>query len=331
VRVSMIGFDDGSETEREWNDQNVAKINADLSSATDLTQARRLKENQHIAFEGDKKGGEFELHEAEAKRLLAMAGNPNGRLNSDVIFPWINATDIARRPRKMFIVDFGLAATEEAAAKYEGPFELLKKRGQREKAKLRSNPATWWLHERPRPDMRVALASLDRFIVTPRVAKHRVFVWMARGTLPDSRLCVFTSVDDYSFGVLHSRVHELWALATSSRHGIGNDPTYNNMTCFETFAFPQATEAQTAAIAAAATELNELRENWLNPPADSLSTKELNKRTLTNLYNQRPTWLVNAHKKLDRAVFAAYGWPDNLSDEDILARLLELNLQRDPA
>ena len=65
---------------------------------------------------------------------------------------------------------------------------------------------------------------------------------------------------------------------------------------------------------------------WLNPPG--ASETELKKRTLTNLYNQRPTWLDLAHRKLDEAVFAAYGWPADLSDEEILERLLELNLKR---
>jgi type II restriction/modification system DNA methylase subunit YeeA len=55
---------------------------------------------------------------------------------------------------------------------------------------------------------------------------------------------------------------------------------------------------------------------------------ELKKRTLTNLYNARPTWLDNAHKKLDAAVFAAYGWPEEIADEDILKNLLSLNLER---
>jgi hypothetical protein len=59
--------------------------------------------------------------------------------------------------------------------------------------------------------------------------------------------------------------------------------------------------------------------------------RELAKRTLTNLYNQRPTWLALAHQKLDSAVFAAYGWPDSLTDDEILERLLALNLHRDPA
>ena len=80
------------------------------------------------------------------------------------------------------------------------------------------------------------------------------------------------------------------------------------------------------AIAAAAKELVEQRDAWLNPP--DLSEKELQKRTLTNLYNERPAWLDEAHKKLDAAVFDAYGWPHDLSDEEILTRLLALNLER---
>lgn len=62
-----------------------------------------------------------------------------------------------------------------------------------------------------------------------------------------------------------------------------------------------------------------------------LPSDELKKRTLTNLYNERPTWLANAHANLDAAVFAAYGWPPDISDQGILARLLGLNPEREPA
>lgn len=106
------------------------------------------------------------------------------------------------------------------------------------------------------------------------------------------------------------------------------------------------------AIASAAKRLNELRENWLNPPewvdwvitpeeetagfpkrpvAKPGKEAELKKRTLTNLYNQRPAWLDNAHRALDAAVAAAYGWSDytwEMPDEEILRRLLALNLAR---
>jgi hypothetical protein len=79
-------------------------------------------------------------------------------------------------------------------------------------------------------------------------------------------------------------------------------------------------------IAEAARELDRLRRNWLNP--EGASEVELKKRTLTNLYNDRPTWLQNAHDKLDKAVFAVYGWPPNLPDEDVLKNLLTLNKER---
>ena len=63
-------------------------------------------------------------------------------------------------------------------------------------------------------------------------------------------------------------------------------------------------------------------------PRDEECAKELKKRTLTNLYNERPTWLALAHKRLDEAVFAAYGWDPAIFDEELLANLLELNLKR---
>jgi hypothetical protein len=80
------------------------------------------------------------------------------------------------------------------------------------------------------------------------------------------------------------------------------------------------------AIAEAARRLDELRRNWLDP--EGASEAELKKRTLTNLYNARPTWLANAHAALDAAVFEAYGWPQNISDENFLKNLLTLNLER---
>jgi hypothetical protein len=106
-------------------------------------------------------------------------------------------------------------------------------------------------------------------------------------------------------------------------------PRYTPTTCFETFPFPESTDERREAIAAAAVDLDRVRTGWLNPP--NASEAELKPRTLTNLYNQRPTWLVHVHTALDAAVLAAYGWPEDVDDEDILARLLGLNLQRNSA
>ena len=161
--------------------------------------------------------------------------------------------------------------------------------------------------------------------------------------------------DDTTFGILHSRFHEAWALRLGTWLGVGNDPRYTPTTTFETYPFPDgltpdmpaadyAAEPRAQAIAAAAARLNELREVWLNPPdlvdrvpevvagyPDRLVAKDeaaaaiLKKRTLTNLYNQRPTWLANAHADLDAAVAAAYGWPADIATDDALAALLALN------
>jgi type II restriction/modification system DNA methylase subunit YeeA len=331
VRVSMVGFDDGSETRLRLDGRQVEGINADLTSSSDLTQARRLKENLGISFMGDTKVGPFEIDSATATMMLA-APNPHGKPNSDVVRPWVNGLDITRRPRGMWIIDFPPGTSEEEAALYEKPFEYVVMRvlpERRENAR-KVYAERWWIHGEARPSMRASLAEGSRFLATPSVAKHRVFVWLQKDTLPDHKLFVFGRDDDYFFGVLQSRVHGEWALAKGSIHGDGSTggrPVYNNTTCFETFPFPRPTPGQVAAIGSAAADLNQLRENWLNPPG--LSEEDLKKRTLTNLYNERPTWLANAHRKLDQAVFAAYGWPADLDDAEVLSRLLALNLERE--
>lgn len=244
------------------------------------------------------------------------------------------------------------------------------------------------------------------------VAKHRLFAWLPSMQIPENLCVAIARADDTTFGILHSRFHELWSLRMCTWLGVGNDPRYTPTTCFETFPFPagltpadtahQRTEAveggalipadlpdtlsdalptedfkpnqplapahqapaaiktipprqAATAIAQAAQRLNALRQAWLNPPewTDTVPEvvplglsaspypdrivpkpgfeKELAKRTLTNLYNQRPAWLAAAHAQLDAAVAAAYGWADytaDMPDDEILRRLLALNLQR---
>ena len=183
--------------------------------------------------------------------------------------------------------------------------------------------------------------------------------------LPDHQLIAIARDDDTSFGILHSRFHELWSLRMGT--SLEDRPRYTPSTTFETFPFPEgltpnipaaryASDTRAIAIAEAAAELNRLRENWLNPadlvliepeivptaapgeapvkypdrilPRDEAAAKELKKRTLTNLYNQRPQWLANAHAHLDAAVALAYGWPVDLSDEQVLEHVFALNQER---
>jgi type II restriction/modification system DNA methylase subunit YeeA len=345
VRVSMVGFDNGEEKNRLINESKndlsdmalsnaimVSHINANLTYRADTTLAKRLRENENICFQGPIKAGPFDIEDELAQKMLRAPTNVNGRSNTDVVRPIINATDLVQQSRRRWAIDFGVMSQDDAA-KYEMPFEYVRKyvlpfRQEREGDQY----AKYWQFLRPRPELRNALIGKFRCFGTPRVAKHRIFSWIPANSIPDSRVYIFARDDDYFFGVLHSRIHEKWSLATSSRHGVGNDPTYNNTTCFETFPFPwqpgkePKDDLRVQAIAQAAKELVEQRDRWLN--VDGLSEAEKKKRTLTGLYNARPTWLDLAHQRLDEAVFAAYGWKSDLSDEEILEKLLALNLER---
>ena len=228
----------------------------------------------------------------------------------------------------------------------------------RSKARDAAALTTWWKLWRARHELREKVQNLTRYILTPRVSKHRFFVWADKTTLPDDATVAIARDDDTTFGVLQSRFHEAWSLRLGTWLGVGNDPRYTPTTTFETFPFPDglspnlpatsyANSPHSQAIARSAKRLDELRNAWLNPldlvivepevvpgypdrilPKDEPAAAELKKRTLTNLYNQQPQWLVDAHRELDGAVAAAYAWPSSISQEDALAKLLDLNLAR---
>ncbi len=329
VHISIVGFDNGSETERVFDGDVVERgINSNLTVGADLSSALRLTENVGLSFEGPSPKAPFDIAPELAARMLSEPLNVNGRPNSDVVRPVLNARDITQRARGMYTIDFGMMGMEEAS-QYEMPFERIKELVYPKRLEKSQEPHRnrWWQYARPRPNMREAISELRRYIATPVISKHRIFVWVAAEVMCNNLLDVFARDDDYSFGVLHCRIHESWArgMGTQLRE-VESAFRYTPTTCFETFPFPLPTDEQRAAIAAAAAELNRLRENWLNP-AD-VGAAELRRRTLTNLYNQRPTWLANAHDALDAAVADAYGWPADLPNQEILERLLALNLER---
>lgn len=328
VHVSIIGYDNGDEVARFLDGKPVTSINSDLTGGLDITRARRLKENLGIAFMGDTKGGPFDIPDSVAQTML-RAPNPHGKPNRDVIRPWVNGFDVTRRPRGKWIIDFGTNMPLEEASLYEAPFEYIRDRVKpvREGEDSRTTTKSWWRHERPRVDMRGALNGLRRYVATPNLTKHRLFVWLEPDTLPDHQLIVFARDDDFFFGVLQSRVHEVWAREKGTQlreeeSGFRYTPT----TTFETFPLPHCGETEREAVAAAAKALDTFREGWLHP--SGITPNELKRRTLTNLYNEMPSWLTQRHERLDRAVHAAYAWPYPLAEDEVLARLLELNESR---
>ena len=326
VHISFVGQDDGSDSVREIDGRVANSINADLTTGPNLSLARRLSESQSIAFIGDVKGGSFDLDQTTAEKLF-RSPNPDGRSNRDVVRPWVNGADLTGRRRGMWIVDFPLSATEREAALWEAPFEYVRRVVQPERETGKPTIAQWWLHMRPGHSMRASVRQLSRYIATPRVSKHRVFVWLDPETVLDCAAVAIARDDDYTFGIVHSRVHEVWVRAMGTQlRDAESGFRYTPTTCFETFPFPDPTPDQRARVGEAARRLVELRDGWLNPA--HLAPADLDKRTLTNLYNQRPAWLEDIHGELDAAVLDTYHWPTDLTEDVLLDRLLSLNLAR---
>ena len=168
--------------------------------------------------------------------MLRAPRNVNGKSNSDVVRPLISAIDLVQESRKMWTIDFAMMVLEEAA-QYEMPFEyvrrvVLPKRQTRRAAYAEQ----WWQYARARPEMRNALMGKTRFIATPAHAKYRLFVWVKPEILCNQATLVFARDDDYFFGVLHSRAHEVWALRQGT--SLEDRPRYTPTTCLETFPFP---------------------------------------------------------------------------------------------
>jgi hypothetical protein len=295
VRVSMIGFDGSEEQLKILDGSHVSQINSDLTSVqADLTSAVNLSENHNISFQGPSPKGSFDISENQARQMLS---DP---LNHSVIRPVMSAIDITQRSRSKWTIDFALMPIEQAK-KYKLPFDYVKENvfPVRSENRRLTYAEKWWQYAEARPGMRHALKDLEYFIVTPRVSKHRIFVWAKPEILANDGTIVFAREDDYFFGVLHSHLHEIWALRLGTWLGKGNDPRYTPTTTFETFPFPwpprqepgEAEDLRVKAIAEWARTLVAWREAWLNPPPpqagaiDVAYDKMLQKRTLTNLYN----------------------------------------------
>ena len=364
LRVSIVCFARARTGTASLDGRSVLRIFPDLSGGTaDLTKSLPLRHNQDVSVRGIERGGAFHVPGEVARLWTAKPLNPNNRPNADVLKRFITVRDLLGRSRDLWIIDFS-GLDEAEAALFEPVFAHAEEAIKSPRATNRETRTAdnWWRFRRSGEAFQKLTAPMSRFIATGLVTKHRFFVWLPREkVLPDTRVVVIARDDDCSFGIVSSLLHEMWTLNTCQYHGVGNDPVYTTGACFETFPFPAgltpnipasdyAADPRAVVIAATAKRLNELRENWLNPadlvrrvpevvpgypdrilPVDDKAALILKKRTLTNLYNERPAWLDNAHRDLDKAVADAYGWTDwgdGLPDDVILERLFKLNQDR---
>jgi len=317
-------------------------LNADLTVGASPDAAQPLRANERISSRGiSLHGAGFIVSVAKAAALgLGKVSGLEAHIR-----PYLNGRDMTGHSRGVMVIDlFGLTEAE-VRQRFPAVFQhlLLYVKPERD-ARKTSGPdgaqyaKQWWLHGKPRPNLRAALCGLPRYIATVETAKHRLFVFLPAAVLPDNKLVCIATADAWHLGVLSSRLHSAWTLASGAL--LEDRPVYVKTSCFDPFPFPIATLAQTAEIAALADELDTLRKERLAAHAHL---------TLTILYNilaairaghpltDADRDLLNAghvevlrhlHDRLDAAVAAAYGWPADLPAAAIVEHVVALNRER---
>ena len=314
------------------------EIHADLRVGAKVSGAKSLKANAGISSTGLILGSRgFVVDSATAKRLTV-----DGLRGTEVIVPIRNGRDLTDRPRDLYAIDLHGWNLEHLRTALPEIFQHLADRVLPERATNRDPRLRerWWLFRRSNEQLRAALAGLNRYIATSETAKHRVFQFLPIDVKPEHKLVVVASNVGEVLGVVCSRVHVVWALAAGGHLGVGNDPVYSKTACFEAFPFPSLEDAQRARIRTLAESLDAHRKRQQVQHPDL---------TITGMYNVLEklrsgealtakdqkiheqglvSVLKQIHDDLDAAVFDAYGWPRDLTDEQILEGLVALNAER---
>lgn len=312
-------------------------INADLTVGADVTAAVALKANNFISSPGVKLHGAGFIvtrHQAEALGLGKRVGLERH------IREYRNGRDLAATPRGVLVLDlFGLEA-ESVRRDYPEVYQhvLQNVKPERENNNRAYRRDNWWLFGENNPLFRQSLRGLTRYIATVETSKHRVFQFLDASILPDNMLVCIALDGGFHLGVLSSRVHVLWSLGTGGT--LEDRPRYTKSVCFDPFPFPLAPSELSQAITAVADELDAFRK---------ARQAEHPRLTITQMYNVLEKLrsgavlsdedervkkdglvliLKELHDRLDGLVCDAYGWPHDLSDEEVTTRLLALNKER---
>jgi hypothetical protein len=316
--------------------EQVGYINSSLTIGADVSAAVRLQSNSDLSFMGVTLVGDgFRLTADDLERLHVQA-NPK----TSVIRPYLTGKDISQKAEPRWIIDF--FGMDESTARNTSPacyqWVVDRVKPERMENKRPSYRDRWWIFGEPRQRMRAALTGLPRFLITPETSKYRFFVFAPEGLTPDHSLFAIASADALSLGILSSSVHQVWSAAAGST--LEDRPRWRNVTCFQPFPFPSCPDEQSRRIRelGEALDAHRKRQQALNPgltitgmynvleklrSGEELSAKErvIHEQGLVSV-------LKRLHDDLDAAVFDAYGWPHDLTDEQILEKLVALNAVR---
>jgi hypothetical protein len=319
---------------------NVAQgqILSDLTIGAALDSVQHLKSNVNLANRGVCLFGAGFIVTSSEATVLGL-GTIDGLEN--YIRAYRNGKDLTDKPRGVFVIDlFGLRESQ-VLDKYPSVYQhvLEKVKPERDLNNRPSRRDNWWLFGETNPKLRSMVRDLPRYIATVETAKHRTFQFLDREIMPDNMLVAIALDDAYHLGILSSQMHVIWALATGGDLG-GNTPRYNKTRCFDPFPFPNTTPQQQAHIRGLAEQLDAHRKrqqaaqptltltNLYNVveklrAGEALSAKEqiINQQGLASV-------VLSLHQQIDAAVTDAYGWPHDLPDSEVLARLVQLNHER---
>jgi len=372
VRIAMTVATKGKAAGQHWSvadesqapahlvyTERVGQISSDLRIGADVTATLALKANDGLCSPGVKLHGDGFIVTPEQARTLTQvqissAQPPYIRTGvgdgDEVVFDYRNGRDLASRPRGVKVIDLYGLSEAEVLERHPAIFQHLsnavrpQRNGQAAKSKTadaKQYAEKWWLFGKPRPDLRKALRGVTRYIATIETAKHRVLQFLPMSILPDNKLICIALDDAYALGILSSRFHVPWAIASGGRLGMGDDPVYVKSRCFDPFPFPaDVPESLKDKIRAQADALDVLRKRVLVEHEDLTLTRLYN--VLEALKEGRPltdaergihdrglvTLIRQHHDVIDALVAEAYGWPADLSDEEVLARLVALNKKR---
>lgn len=316
----------------------VGVLRADLTVGADVVGAVTLRANQGIASPGVEIHGKgFVLDSREAKALGYDAESASGAIREYRI-----GRDLTGKSRDLYVIDLDGMNLEEVRVQHPAIYQWVYDRVRPERMTNREayRRENWWLFARRNVLLRSAIRGLPRYIGTVLTARHRVFTFLPARILPDQTIVAIGLSDGLSLGVLSSRVHVVWALAAGARLGIGNDPRYTKTRCLDPFPFPPRSKVVDDRVADLAEELDALRKAQMSKHPDLTITamynvlqkvkEEVELSDKDKLIHERGlvSVLKRIHDDLDAAVFDAYGWPHDLTDEQILEKLVALNAER---
>lgn len=316
----------------------VGRIGASMTIGADVRSVQPLKANSGLCAVGFQLNGKGFVVDPDVKREFET-----NTTSPSIIFPLRNGSDINRRPRDLYVIDAYPLSEAQLKTQYPQAYQHLTVhvKPERDSNREESRRLNWWLFGRTNENLRMAIEGIERIIVGSVTSKHRLFDVADATTRIDSSGFVIALPDPFFHGVVSSRIHCVWSIATGTRMGVGDDPRYNKSTCFEAFPFPAGVaEPLKDKICAEAEALDALRKRVLESHEDLTLTKLYNVlealregRALTDVerdmhYRGLVTLIRQHHDAIDMLVAEAYGWPADLSDEEILTRLVALNKER---